>query len=109
MSIRTTSREILRNYPRTIRLGYCEAPYLFSGNDALMHTEGMYGWNSHVYIFPELRAAVSTGYRPFGKIEAPRDVVEYFEQMAATAVKNGENNLRQIQMSFVKTILDQLG
>jgi len=108
MSIRTTAREIMRNYPRTIRLGYCEAQFLFPEGDALLYTAGVYGCNAHVYIFPEMRCAVSTGYRPFGKIDPPHDLVhEYDERARRQMYELHDYNLRPLQMEFIERVINQ--
>jgi len=109
MAIRTTNREIIRNYPRVIRIGYCNAQFLFRDADAMLYTTGVYGWNSNIWIFPELSTAVSTGYRPCGQITPPADLVHEYDEMARRQMYELHNyDLRPLQIEFVTRVINNL-
>ena len=107
MAIRTTNREITRNYGRVIRIGYCNAQFLFRDSDAMLYTHGVYGWNANAYIYPELNAAVVTGYRPCGNIRPDADLVHEYDERARRQVYEERNyDLRPLQLEFIKRVLN---
>lgn len=65
-----------------ICIPYCAAQYLLSGEYADAYTTGVHGWNADVYYFDGVY--IVTGYRPFGNVRIPYDVIK----AAETAAKN---------------------
>ena len=64
-----------------ISIPYCAAQYLLSGEYADAYTSGVYGWNADVYSFDG--TYIVTGYRPFGNVSIPYDVIKAAETAAA--------------------------
>lgn len=76
-----TKRAIINGYKNIIRVGYCDLQKALSCCDPNYYTAGVYGWNTDIYVIDN-ETAIVTGYRPFGNMELPRDVITALEKCA---------------------------
>ena len=88
MKFQTTRKRIMETIPTVISVGYCDLQALLSYEAPAAYTAGKYGWNADLYEFgynvPEfpMRAAIVTGYRPFGNVKPDHALVQRYEQAA---------------------------
>jgi hypothetical protein len=101
MKARVTAKQVRASYLNIIQIGYCDAYYLL-GRNPHYYTAGVYGWNADVYHIDQSMAIV-TGYRPFGNIRPPYELVRKYEQEAAACYKAGEvEEVSKLLNAFVK-------
>lgn len=101
MKARVTAKQVRASYLNIIQLGYCDAYHLL-GRDARYYTAGIYGWNADVFHIDQTTAIV-TGYRPFGNIRPPYELVRKYEQEAAACYKAGTvDKIPALLEAFVK-------
>ncbi len=81
MNIKTTKKEIQKNFDKIIKVGYCELQNLLYFKNRNFYTAGVYGWNADIHIINN-KTVVCTGYRPFGNIEVKRDITEKYDNLA---------------------------
>lgn len=86
MKFETTKKLIKQNYKNVICIGYCETAYLLKGCEEYAYTHGVYGWNADVYKINN-NTVIVTGYRPFGDIKPPYELVEKYENKAKKIYK----------------------
>ena len=101
MSIRTTKKEIEKNYKNKICVPYCDLQYLLYFKSPEFYTSGVYGWNANIFQY-NYNTVIITGYRPFGNIEK-YEIVKRYENEAEKIVKK-----KNITYTEKKNILDEL-
>lgn len=109
MSIRTTKKEIEKNYKNKICVPYCDLQYLLYFKSPKFYTSGVYGWNADVYQF-NYNTVIVTGYRPFGNIEN-YGIVKKYEDEARKIVNKSisyteqKNTLDELIENFINEVL----
>lgn len=83
MGKEVTRKSVKAHYEHIIRVGYCELQHLLKGEASHAYIARVEGWAADVYEFPELDAAIVTGYAPFGNIQPARDVNARYDKFAA--------------------------
>ena len=68
-------------YRNVIKVGYCDMQDALKWREPNFYTAGVYGWNADVYVIDH-DTVIVTGYRPFGNMELPRDVVDALNKCA---------------------------
>ena len=68
MKVRVSEREVRKQMSTIVKVGYQGAHYLTIFENCHFYTSGLTGWNSDIYTIWGM--ALSTGYRPFGNVEA---------------------------------------
>lgn len=101
MSIKTTKKEIEKNYENKVCVPYCGLQYLLYFKSPEFYTSGVYGWNADIFQY-NYNTAIITGYRPFGNIEN-YEIVEKYETKAKKIVLD-----KNISHTEKKNILDKL-
>ena len=76
-----TMKNIKKEYPKIIKVGYCELQNLLRFKNADFTTSGVYGWNADIYTV-SIDTAICTGYRPLGNIELKRDIIKKYDDKA---------------------------
>lgn len=66
MKIKTTQKQIKKNYSNILAIGYAEYQDLLDKYKADYYTSGVYGWNANIFTIDKLGTAIVTGYRTFG-------------------------------------------
>ena len=101
MKARVTAKQVRESYAYIIQIGYCDAYYLL-GRNPHYYTAGVYGWNADVFHIDQSTAIV-TGYRPFGNIRPPYELVRKYEQKAEACYKAGKvDKIPALLEAFVK-------
>ena len=101
MKARVTAKQVRASYLNIIQIGYCDAYYLL-GRNPHYYTAGVYGWNADVFHINQTTAIV-TGYRPFGNIRPPYELVRKYEQEAEACYKAGKvEEVSKLLNEFVK-------
>ena len=101
MKARVTAKQVRESYANIIQIGYCDAYYLL-GRDPHYYTAGVYGWNAVVFHIDQATAIV-TGYRPFGNIRPPYELVRKYEQEAEACYKAREfDKIPALLEAFIK-------
>lgn len=108
MKFKSTKRDIMANYPKVIKIGYCDLQFLLKYESPITYTAGVYGWNADIYDFNGV--AIVTGYRPFGNICPDRQIIEKYEKEAGNIYHNysyeeGRKALRELQKNFIEEVL----
>ena len=87
MSMKTTRKAVVNNYPNIRSADYCDLQALLRNHNPLCHTEGIYGWNFDVYSVYGL--TICTGYRnmPGKRLEG----IDYYEEIAAAIWSDYDN------------------
>lgn len=80
----STMKNIKNKYSKVYGIGYCDAQNLLVGFEPDYYTSGIYGWSADVYDFMD--KAITTGYRPFGKV-VPHNLVKEFDDKARKNIK----------------------
>lgn len=81
MKTRITKKAIMSTYPNVIKVGYCDLQYALKWREPNFYTAGVYGWNADVYVI-DCDTVIVTGYRPFGNVELPRNVIDALNKCA---------------------------
>lgn len=84
MKTQITKKAIMSAYRNVIKVGYCDLQDALKWREPNFYTEGVYGWNADVYVI-DYDTVIVTGYRPFGNVELPRDVIDTLNSCAESA------------------------
>lgn len=91
-------------YRNIIKVGYCDMQDALKWREPNFYTAGVYGWNSDVYVIDN-DTVIVTGYRPFGNMELPREVIETLNKCAKSITRYLNYDLARI---YLKNNLDEL-
>ena len=80
IKFKTTKKEMMDQSNHIIKLGYCSAQHLLYAYNPIAYTTGVNGWNADIYFING--HYISTGYRPFGTITPPYDLVAKYNDLA---------------------------
>lgn len=108
MKFKSTKRDIMANYPKMIKIGYCDLQFLLKYESPIAYTAGVYGWNADIYDFGGV--AIVTGYRPFGNIYPDWEIVQKYEEEARKICYNYSSEeerivLQELQKKFIEEVL----
>lgn len=84
---RVTQKDVKAEYAYVIKLGYCEAQTLLTYEEPRFYSVRREGWAADVYEFDSPRAAIVTGYAPYGNIEPPHDLTADYEEQARQVLR----------------------
>lgn len=104
MKTKTTKKAIMNAYENVIKVGYCDLQDALKWREPNFYTEGVYGWNSDVYVI-DYDTVIVTGYRPFGNIELPREVIDALNKCAVNITHYLEYDMAKI---YLNNNLDEL-
>lgn len=107
MKVKVTRKEILNKYNNIIRVGYCQAQYLLSCEDAVAYSSGINGWACDYYDIDGI--IISTGYAPIGK-EADYNTIKKYNNEArlldyGASYEEYKNQLRELTREFISEVL----
>lgn len=107
--MKVTRKNIMKEYPNTIQIGYCELQNLLRFRKADFCTSGIYGWNADIYPI-DINIAIVTGYRPFGIIQPNYEIVKKYDEEALKIWKKYDYEKAKIKIDkliekFVKEVL----
>lgn len=85
MKTKTTKRAIMHAYENVIKVRYGDLQYALKWREPNFYTAGVHGWNSDVYVI-DCGTVIVTGYRPFGNIELPREVINTLNKCAVSII-----------------------
>ena len=91
-------------YRNVIKVGYCDMQDALKWREPNFYTAGVYGWNSDVYVI-DYDTVIVTGYRPFGNVELPREVIDMLNKCAKSITRYLNYDLAKI---YLKNNLDEL-
>ena len=80
MKTKITQKRVFETHKNVIKVGYCCLQFLLQFNDPSFYTTRSEGWGADVYSVGD--TAIVTGYRPFGNITPPYDVLKSFDDKA---------------------------
>ena len=86
IKFKTTKKAMMDQSNHIIKLGYCAAQHLLNYYNPIAYTSGVYGWNSDIYFING--HYISTGYRPFGTIIPPYELVNNYDEQARAIVND---------------------
>ena len=81
MKTQITKKAIMSAFENVIRVGYCDLQHALKWREPNFYTAGVYGLNADVYVI-DYDTVIVTGYRPFGNIELPREVIDTLNKCA---------------------------
>lgn len=111
MKFRTTRKEVMGGYNKTIKIGYCDAQTLLKYVAPVAYTAGTYGWNADIYDMGG-GVAIVTGYRPFGNMKPNYEVVREYEALAraidwhTTDYTKRKEHVEQLLDRFIEEVLN---
>lgn len=91
-------------FDNVIKVGYCDMQDALKWREPNFYTAGVYGWNADVYVI-DIDTVIVTGYRPFGNIELPREVIDKLNKCAESITRYLNYDLAKI---YLKNNLDEL-
>ena len=94
----------MSTYRNVIKVGYCDMQDALKWREPNFYTAGVYGWNSDVYVI-DYDTVIVTGYRPFGNVELPREVIDMLNKCAKSITRYLNYDLAKI---YLKNNLDEL-
>ena len=113
MKFRTTRKEMLNRCAcQCVPYETLDNLLRFTAPNA--YTEGTYGWNADVYVEPNGRCAIVTGYRPFGAIYFTPDELKAWDERAKEAVEvygcgdSGKSYVNDLLTEFFEEFIDRL-
>lgn len=104
MKTKTTKRAIMHAYENVIKVDYCDLQDALKWREPNFYTAGIYGWNSDVYVI-DYGTVIVTGYRPFGNIELPREVINTLNKCAVSITHYLDYDMAKI---YLNNNLDEL-
>lgn len=104
MKTKITKKAIMGAYRNIIKVGYCDMQDALKWREPNFFTAGVYGWNSDVYVI-DYDTVIVTGYRPFGNVELPREVIDKLNKCAESITRDLNYDLAKI---YLKNNLDEL-
>lgn len=104
MKTKITKKSIMSAYRNVIKVGYCDMQDALKWREPNFYTAGVYGWNSDVYVI-DYDTVIVTGYRPFGNVELPREVIDTLNKCAKSITRYLNYDLAKI---YLKNNLDEL-
>ena len=104
MKTKITKKAIMSAYHNVIKVGYCDMQDALKWREPNFYTAGVYGWNSDVYVIDH-DTVIVTGYRPFGNVELPREVIDMLNKCAKSITRYLNYDLAKI---YLKNNLDEL-
>ena len=87
MKTRITRKAVISTHTAVIQVGYCDLQRLLNHEQPYAYTAGSEGWNADVYSFGSV--AIVTGYRAFGDIKPPHELVALYEVKAFAIDESG--------------------
>lgn len=94
-----TKKAIMSTYSNVIKVGYCDMQDALKWREPNFYTVGVYGWNSDVYVI-DYDTVIVTGYRPFGNVEIPRDVIDTLNKCAKSITRHLNYDLAKIYLRY---------
>lgn len=91
-------------YCNVIKVGYCDMQAALKWREPNYYTAGAYGWNSDVYVIDD-DTVIVTGYRPFGNVKLPREVIDTLNKCAESITRYLNYDLAKI---YLNNNLDEL-
>lgn len=104
MKTKITKKAITGAYRNVIKVGYCDMQDALKWREPNFYTAGVYGWNSDVYVI-DYDTVIVTGYRPFGNVELPCEVIDMLNKCAKSITRYLNYDLAKI---YLKNNLDEL-
>ena len=94
----------MSTFENVIKVGYCDLQDALKWREPNFYTAGVYGWNADVYIIDH-DTAIVTGYRPFGNMEIPREVIDTLNECAESITRYSDYEMAKI---YLGNNLDEL-
>ena len=91
-------------YSNVIKVGYCDMQNALKWREPNFYTAGVYGWNADVYVIDH-DTVIVTGYRPFGNMELPREVIDTLNKCARSIMHYFDYDIAKI---YLGNNLDEL-
>ena len=104
MKTKTTKKAIMSSFENVIKVGYGDMQYALKWREPNFYTAGVYGWNSDVYVLDD-DTVIVTGYRPFGNMELPKEVIDTLNECAESVTRYFDYEMAKISL---RNNLDEL-
>lgn len=104
MKTKTTKKAIMNAYENVIKVGYCDLQNALKWREPNFYTAGVYGWNADVYVI-DYDTVIVAGYRPFGNVELPHDVIDTLNKCAESITHYLDYDIAKI---YLANNLDEL-
>ena len=104
MITKITKKAIMSAYRNVIKVGYCDLQDALIWREPNFYTTGVYGWNADVYVIDH-ETVIVTGYRPFGNMELPREVIDTLNKCAESIRRYFDYDMAKI---YLGNNLDEL-
>lgn len=98
MKTQTTKKAIMNAYRNVIKVGYCDLQDALKWREPDFYTAGVHGRNADVYVI-DYDTVIVTGYRPFGNIELPREVIDALNVCAVSITHYLEYDMAKIYLN----------
>ena len=98
MKTQITKKAIMSAFENVIRVGYCDMQSALTWREPNFYTAGVFGWNADVYVI-DYDTVIVTGYRPFGNMELPREVIDTLNKCAESITRYFDYDMAKISLS----------
>ena len=108
MKKKITQREVKVTHTTAIQVGYCDLQRLLKHEQPYAYTSGIYGWNADIYSFGNV--AIVTGYRAFGEIKPPYELVAKYETKAFAIDESGLtwDQRKQLKRELISEFIEEV-
>lgn len=109
MDLLLRKKDVINAFPYIIKVGYCELQYTLKALDMerLGYVCGVNGWNCDVYRL-ESGIALTTGYRPFGKIRVDSDRLRALEEAVQAVPWEYYDKRAQVARKGIESIIEDI-
>ena len=97
MKTKITKKAIMSAYRNVIKVGYCEMQDALKWREPNFYTAGVHVWNADVYVI-DYDTVIVTGYRPFGNMELPREVIYTLNKCAESITHYFDYDMAKISL-----------
>lgn len=94
-----TEKAIMNAYRNVIKVGYCDMQDALKWREPNFYTAGVYDWNADVYVI-DYDTVIVTGYRPFGNMELPREVIDTLNKCAESITHYFDYDMAKIYLGY---------
>lgn len=104
MKTQTTKKAIMSTFENVIKVSYCDMQDALKWREPNFYTKGVFGWNADVYVI-DYDTVIVTGYRPFGNMELPGEVIDTLNECAESVTRYFDYDMAKI---YLRNNLDEL-
>lgn len=99
-----TKKEIINNFNKVYKIGYCGIQYLLRGKNRIGYNSGVYGWNYDVFSLDNGNIAICTGYRGMPGVSIDYAIINKYEAKAKAIFEDYSIKYEEQQKKLEKLV-----